>query len=254
MIKISGYGEVKSKVFSGGEVHVNIPRVGVLSCLDSVDAIAILKSSEDIMELLMVVSSLKHSGFELAELYLPYVPYARQDRVCAGGDAFGLKVFAGLINNLGFNSVVVDDPHSDMVFGLIENCIVHEQHTLLKDYVPKGDIICAPDGGSLKKAFKLAQTLGTELITAEKVRCTSTGNILTTKVHCDTLAGKEVTIVDDICDGGMTFIKLAEALYEKGAEEVSLVVTHGIFSKGKQVLHNAGIKQVSAYHDWTEDF
>lgn len=251
MIIVSGYGEVKSKVFSGGEVHVNIRG---LSRGDSVDIVAELKSSEDIMGLLMVVSSLKHSGFELEELYLPYVPYSRQDRVCSVGDAFGLKVFAGLINNLGFNSVLVDDPHSDMVFGLIENCVTQEQHTLLVEYVQEGSIICAPDGGSLKKAFKMAQILETNLITAEKVRCTSTGNILTTKVHCGTLEGKRVTIVDDICDGGMTFIKLAEALYEKGAEEVSLVVTHGIFSKGKQVLHNAGIKQVSAYHDWTEDF
>jgi len=51
-------------------------------------------------------------------------------------------------------------------------------------------------------------------------------------------------IVDDICDGGATFILLAKELYAAGAKEVNLFVTHGIFSKGLIPLYEAGIKRI----------
>ena len=53
-----------------------------------------------------------------------------------------------------------------------------------------------------------------------------------------------ILIVDDLCDGGMTFIKSAERLYELEAKEVHLYVSHGIFSKGLKPLTDSGIKRI----------
>jgi len=55
-------------------------------------------------------------------------------------------------------------------------------------------------------------------------------------VKVDSLEGRTAIITDDICDGGYTFIKVAEQLKAKGASKVILFVTHGIFSKGLGVF------------------
>ena len=70
----------------------------------------------------------------------------------------------------------------------------------------------------------------------KKKRCTETGAILETELEEIDCKGKTILIVDDICDGGATFVQLADKLKEQGAESVSLFVTHMIASKGLQAL------------------
>ena len=48
--------------------------------------------------------------------------------------------------------------------------------------------------------------------------------------------GKDAIIVDDICDGGKTFIELAKVLKQKNVGKIYLVITHGIFSQGFEGL------------------
>ena len=85
------------------------------------------------------------------------------------------------------------------------------------------------DGARLKK--------GQEYRLASKIRDTKTGYITETKLQGE-VRGRDVLIFDDICDGGRTFIELAKSLKAKGAKKISLYITHGIFSKGKDVLYN----------------
>jgi ribose-phosphate pyrophosphokinase len=61
------------------------------------------------------------------------------------------------------------------------------------------------------------------------------------------LKNKSVLIVDDICDGGRTFIEAAKLLYIEGVNNVYLYVTHGLFTKGIQILYDAGIKRIFTY-------
>jgi ribose-phosphate pyrophosphokinase len=249
--------EIEFFVFSGGEVSVKVPPMSPNTyCV----IFALLKTSEDVMKLLLVKDALdQQMNTGSISLNMPYIPYARQDRVCNFGESFSLKVFCKLINSCNFETVWVQDPHSDVAPALLNNVHVTSQTSLayaqLKNKIKSADrgnvIICAPDGGALKKAFSLGQRLGCEVISAEKVRNLSDGKILSTKVHCDDLTGKTVWMVDDIADGAMTFIKLAEALLDKGAKEVNLWVTHGIFSKGKDVIYQAGITEIGYEHDWS---
>jgi ribose-phosphate pyrophosphokinase len=94
-----------------------------------------------------------------------------------------------------------------------------------------------PDKGARSRCENMATALGDRpLVYCEKVRDPATGKILGTDVHAQTLEGKTAVITDDICDGGMTFIKIAEQLKAKRADKVVLFVTHGIFSKGLDVF------------------
>lgn len=238
--------------FPGGEFNIKLT-----SILDSSTDVMITQrvhDSNDIMEILMAVDALRRTeNVDNIELFIPYLPYARQDRVCNEGEAFSLKVFAQLINSCGFSRVHVFDAHSDVGPALIDNCVNHSNHLFIyhcvehllsqsKDEQPHLAIV-APDAGAVKKIYKVVQMLATifpevefELITCDKVRNLATGEILRTEVYAQHVY-RNCLIIDDICDGGRTVIEVAKVLMDKGADNISIAVSHGIFSKGFDVFN-----------------
>jgi len=101
---------------------------------------------------------------------------------------------------------------------------------------PDKPILVAPDAGALKKVSSIAKALGTQWVRADKSRDPATGEITGTVVYSEHVGQRDFLIVDDICDGGRTFIALAEALRPLTDGRVYLYVTHGIFSSGYDAL------------------
>lgn len=194
----------------------------------------------------------KNNRIEIT-LIMPYIPYARQDRSMESNDSFSLRVFADLLNSLNLDKVVVVDAHSDVSCALIRNVVHIQQHQLMSfswvQYaLPFGDVLVSPDAGSLKKIEKVAEVMQPSgRVTMAKVRDTTTGKITGCRISdCDisSLEGRDCLIVDDICDGGATFIGIAEELKKARAKRISLWVTHGIFSRGLTPLFEAGIDRI----------
>lgn len=247
--------DIASTTFSGGELHVSFPPLDSLKYTNEQLDVRLLTRIQDVrgvMELLLAVELLrrelhKQSRFELV---LPYMPYARQDRATDNMTSFSLKVFAQLLNSCKFDKVVTFDPHSDVTAALVDNISIIEQHTIIRTLYKGLDefihttkpVIVAPDAGAAKKAWKVAKNHGLPLITAEKVRNVSNGEIVGTSFHNTSVNfAKNVTpnflIVDDICDGGRTFTQLARAIRSQHAGcHITLYVTHGIFSQGFTVF------------------
>lgn len=210
-----------------------------------------IQNGDDVMRLLNIVDALRRIDKTPIRLFLPYLPYSRQDRVCNDGESFALGVFAKLINSLNFERVTIADPHSDVSTALIENVEVLNQVDIINEFITFSNRILnsfkfvAPDAGSNKKIAKLASYFAHhDFIRADKLRNLDTGEIKETIVYADNLTGQNIAIVDDICDGGRTFIELAKVLKAKGAERVILFVTHGIFSKGFGPLLENGIDEI----------
>lgn len=233
--------EFKSWKFPGGEVGFQITS----PYIDSFISISTrIKNSDDLMELLLATDAVRRMGAIYIELQLAYIPYARQDRVELTGDSLAIKVFADIINGQKYNKIKVLDPHSNVASALINNIEIQDNTKLvdwaLEKYytdqlgkLTKQYILVSPDQGSLKKIEKLAKHLqyDRDIIIGSKERDPFTGQILSTKIDAKkTYVGNAYFIVDDICDGGRTFIELAKVLREKGAVEVNLIVSHGIFS------------------------
>jgi ribose-phosphate pyrophosphokinase len=244
-IKLYGDGNelnVRWIEFNGGEVQ---PRIDIVDNIREFTIEARIANSIGVMKLVMLHNAIKqnydHYNCGL-NLFLPYVPYARQDRVCNPGEPLAIKAMANLINDMQFDHVTIYDPHSDVTSALIDDVIVVEQHDLFYTFKQNkrfiADIIVAPDGGALKKAFKCAQKCGSELATAQKFRNLDDGQIVETKFDWNYgLAGHHVWVVDDICDGGRTFVELAKIIKAKNPASLNLFVTHGIFSKGTTELY-----------------
>lgn len=233
--------------FPGGELQVDIPEVvrHDLKFCGSVTIRAKLTCADDVMALLLTTDALRRIDPTLRiALVCPYFPYARQDRVCAPGQALSVRVMADLINAQNYAQVTVWDPHSDVTGALINNLKVVPQDEIAAGCVGERDVLVAPDAGALKKAEKLAARTGRPLVRADKERDPVTGAITGTKVYSEHIGDADFLIVDDICDGGRTFIELAKALKPLTNGRVLLYVTHGIFSRGAKPLEDAGIGHV----------
>ncbi|ANT42454.1 ribose-phosphate pyrophosphokinase [Salmonella phage BPS15Q2] len=176
-----------------------------------------------------------------------FLPNARYDRHMFKGDSAALKAFANLVNAMGFDAVCALDPHSNVAENLF-NCF---QGMKQKDVAvhfasdPRINFLVAPDAGAAKKTEETAKEVDKPYITMSKVRNLKTGEITGMRIlDAVDLTDKTVMILDDICDGGRTFIEAAKHLREAGAKRVELYVTHGIFSKGVENLLDNGIDHI----------
>lgn len=247
--------------FPGGEVGVKIDigALGTLASAPSQTIVARMQNSRDFMALALVTDALRRIDRTPIELFMPYVPYARQDRIMVPGESFSLKVFANLINALEFDSVTVLDPHSDVTGALFERLKVITQLQIINGWRELTNrlmdvTLVSPDAGANKKTAAIAGYLGhRDFIRADKKRDLATGKIIETIVYADDLSGQTIAIIDDILDGGKTFRELAKALKAKGAAKVILYTTHGIFSNGVSVLLEDGIDELWVTNSFKTD-
>lgn len=167
-------------------------------------------------------------------LMLPYLPAARADR----GRPCGAQVYANLVNALGADLVITIDPHSAMMPKEVKNLRVVDTWSLIESALhgQKIDTVIAPDKGAVERASKVADKLDVPLIVARKERDFETGKLLSYDIpKLDPT--KQHLVVDDICDGGGTFILLAQAAGVPKSQ-LNLWVTHGIFSGAATNLRN----------------
>lgn len=244
MLLING-NPVEFFTFSGGEIQVKIPHV-----LGTERAFLTWKPADasEITLLALAINALKHMGFNDIDLDILYLPYARQDRVCAQGEAHSLEVICQFLNGLDVSVVRLWDVHNkERTFELLdERLVVHiqpfdifERYKILDDFDLSNLILCAPDNGAYGRVADVAnQHTQTTPVAISKVRDPEIGKIEGMKwnPHNRRVHGWNVLIIDDICDGGATFLQAAQILKEQGAADLYLYVTHGIFSKGLDML------------------
>jgi ribose-phosphate pyrophosphokinase len=263
----------ESFIFSGGEPHIklesNLDDNNFPKSLFGVIKITIrLNSFNDLGFLSVAVNAIRRSyQFEALNLFTPYFPGARQDRVCNEGEALTVKVYTDIINSMKFDLVTIFDPHSDVAPALINNCTIINNHSfaqlvqydiMSQDKCISDFVYISPDAGSNKKMFDLMQKLDPnglcKTVYCDKKRDVKTGKLSGFKVN-NILGfdGENCIIFDDICDGGGTFIGLAKELKKLGAGDIYLVVSHGIFSKPLQLL-KPYFKKIYTTDSWRSKF
>jgi ribose-phosphate pyrophosphokinase len=234
-----------------------------------------LNSFRDLEIIICATQALRDIGVKEIHLFTPYFVGARSDRKFDQGSTNYLKnVICPIINSQKFETVSVIDPHSDVLEACLNNYVKEDNRRLVKFALPLIDnkdgaqqrvVLVSPDAGAYKKIFDVAQKFGIEnVVTASKHRDIQTGKITHTEIpnlpgstgdSNSANDGMKYVIVDDICDGGRTFIELAKAIKrERISAKIYLVVTHGIFSAGLKELnqHFEGIFTTNSYSDMND--
>lgn len=245
--------DYKSFIFPGGEVSVKLKHDNYRFITEVTPHITLfcrIQNSNDFMELAMVKDALERIDKTPVKLFLPYLPFSRQDRVCDSGESFSLKVFCSLLNSLNFQEVVICDPHSDVSSALVNNVKIINQFDIVNKWLDltnriRDCVVVAPDIGAVKKTSQIAKYLEHEdFINTLKIRNLQTGEIIKMEVLCNDFKGKDVFVADDIGDGLKTFIELAKICKSKNCGKFILFITHAIFSKGAKVCFDNGIDEI----------
>ena len=228
--------EIRYITMPGGEPH---PIIETHYSIDNENIVIDWRwrDSFDIGVFLTLVDIIKRNKPRSITLFIPYFPGGRQDRVTSYKESFTAIVFADLINNLSLDKVVTFDAHSDVTPALIRNCVnISPEQFIRHELTGTYHKIISPDAGALKRSRKVAELYSVDVIQCSKNRNTKTGEI--TDIHVPDLGTTtKFLLVDDICDGGATFVKLMEVIRERYKDiKVDFWASHGIFSKGLSKL------------------
>lgn len=234
--------------FPDGQQSVDITENPFSIRCEDIKIYSRIRSFRDIELIICANQALRQLGVSSVSLYVPFFLGSRSDRKFKEGGVNYLKnVIAPVINSQNFDCVLTLDPHSDVLEAVINNYEKIDNRTLVKAALTKIDnkdgardriVLVSPDGGALKKIYDVAEHFDIpNVVTAVKHRDIKTGKITHTEVPLGYVERyhKDVkfVVVDDICDGGRTFIELAKAIKSKiPSAKIYLVVTHGLFTSG----------------------
>ena len=219
--------------FADGEIYIEINeniRGNSIFIIQSVSSPA----NDNLMELLLCIDALKRSSAKNITAVSPYFGYARQDRKVVPRTSISAKLVSNLITNAGADRVVTVDLHAGQIQGFfdipVDNLFatpIFAKH--IKRKIKNNNIICvAPDVGGVERARALGKKLDVGLAIVDKRR-PSPGKSQVMNV-IGNVKNKICILTDDIIDSGGTIVNAADALVKRGAKEVHVYATHGVFS------------------------
>ena len=230
-------GRAKVGRFSDGEVMVEIlenVRGRDVFLLQSICS----PTNDNLMEMLVMVDSLKRASAGRVTATIPYMGYARQDRRPSSARVpITAKVVANMMSSVGVDRVLTMDLHSEQIQGFFDIPVdnIYSGPVLLGDVWKRGIkdlVVVSPDVGGVVRARGLAKRLDSDLAIIDKRR--PRPNVATVMNIIGEVAGRTCVIIDDMVDTANTLCEAAAALKQQGAERVLAYCTHAVLS-GKAV-------------------
>jgi ribose-phosphate pyrophosphokinase len=224
-------GKVNIQRFSDGEicpVFLESVRGDYVFLVQSTFAPA-----DNMMELLLMIDAARRASADKVIAVIPYYGYARQDRKDKPRVAIGSKLVANMLVAAGADRVITMDLHAPQIQGYFDIPVDHlDSHAVFIPYIEslwlENLTFAAPDVGATNRIREIASYFNAEMVICDKHR--KRANEIASMVVIGDVTGKDVVIIDDICDTGGTLAKSAGLLKEKGARSVRAMITHPVLS------------------------
>lgn len=235
--------------FPDGELHLVLDE---LNRKEGVYVYCRICNANDLFLLMQLSDILKRQCVNVYEINIYYLMSMRCDRLFDINRPFTLGIVADVINSFNAKFVYVHEPHSDRTAKEIKNCHVKPDSLFKANELKSSHILVAPDFGAVRRYPYL--NFG---VVCSKKRDEATGGLLCFEVEANQgVEGRDLIVVDDLCDGGGTFVGLAPKLRELNPKSLSLLVTHAVQKKGIEnvaaVYDNVYI--TDTYKDWDAEY
>jgi ribose-phosphate pyrophosphokinase len=239
-------GKINIQRFSDGEISPVF--------LESVrgDYVFLVQSThspaENLMELLLMIDAARRASAYKLIAVIPYYGYARQDRKDRPRVAIGSKLVANMLVAAGADRVITMDLHAPQIQGYFDIPVDHlDSHAVFIPYIENLRLenltFAAPDVGATNRIREIASYFNAEMVICDKHR--KRANEIASMVVIGDVAGKDIVIIDDICDTGGTLAKSAGLLKEKGARSVRALITHPVLSgKAYENIENSELEEL----------
>ena len=239
-------GKIKVQKFSDGEIQPVF--------LESIrgDYVFLVQSTfaptDNLMEMLLMIDAAKRASASRIVAVIPYYGYARQDRKDRPRVAIGAKLVATLLEAAGADRVITMDLHAAQIQGFFDIPVDHlDSSAIFIPYIEqlklKNLTFAAPDVGRTNRVREVANYFNAEMVICDKHR--KRANEIASMVVIGDVEGKDIVLVDDICDTAGTLTKAAGLLIEKGAKSVRALCTHPILSgKAYETIENSVLEEL----------
>ncbi len=189
--------------------------------------------TDNILELLLMIDAVRRASAYKVVAVIPYYGYARQDRKDKPRVAIGSKLIANMIVAAGADRVITMDLHAPQIQGYFDIPVDHlDSSAIFIPYIENLKLenltFAAPDVGSANRIREIASYFNAEMVICDKHR--KRANEIASMVVIGEVEGRDVVLIDDICDTGGTLAKSAGLLKEKGARSVRALCTHPVLS------------------------
>ncbi|HIG94677.1 MAG: ribose-phosphate pyrophosphokinase, ribose-phosphate pyrophosphokinase [archaeon GW2011_AR13] len=227
--------KVEKKLFAEGELYIRIREN-----LENKPLIIISNiTTDNFLEFLFTVDAAKRAKAKIKKIIIPFMSYARQDRVYNSGESVSGAVICSVLKNLKIPIKIIEIHNVDLIknFGFENFSFLS---ILLKEIPKKDYIVVSPDFGGKGRAKIIADILGSPLVIIKKTR----KNHILMQLK-EKLPDKNILIVDDMISTGTTLIKASRLLKKAGAKEIYCISTHGLFvGDAKKNLQKSFIKKI----------
>lgn len=204
--------------------------------------------SENLLELLMMIDAAKRASAGYITAVIPYFGFARQDRKDKPRVSIASKLIANLLTTAGANRIITMDLHAPQIQGFFDIPVDHlDSSAIFIPYIEQLNtenlIFAAPDVGSTNRVREVAKYFGYDMVICDKER--KRANEVAGMTVIGDVSGKNVILIDDICDTAGTLSKAASVLKEKGALTVRAFCTHPVLSgKAYENIENSELEEL----------
>jgi len=226
-------GEITIKTFSDGELWIKFEEN-----IRGTDVFIIQPTNspgDNIIELALLIDAAVRASAKTVTAVIPYFGYGRQDRKDNPRVPISSRVMVDMVTATGANRIITMDLHSTQIQGFATIPFDHlYSRMVLLDAIksigldPDNSAVLSPDVGSARMSQAYAKRLGMHFALIDKRRYAPNKAEI---VHLiGDLEGKDVLIIDDMIDTAGTTVNAANAAKEHGANSVTAVATHALFS------------------------
>jgi ribose-phosphate pyrophosphokinase len=250
--ELTGYGKVSvaSRVFPDGESYVRLE--GNLQD----EHVVLLQTTcaphdTRLMQLSFMAAAAKRNGAKKVTAAVPYLGYARQDKIFLPGENISIETVGRILGAAGIDQLITVNVHQENELKLFPfpAKTLTAIPLLAQYFVDKGiknAFALSPDKGAMYIAQQAQAVLGGEVGHLEKQRDRYTGQTTQTASHLN-VEGKSVIIFDDIISTGGTIVGAAKILRAQGAAHVYTACVHGLLiGDAKNRILDAGVEEIIA--------
>jgi ribose-phosphate pyrophosphokinase len=235
-------GAARVERFNDGEIRIRVMeniRNGDVFILQSTCLSNESSVNDNLMELFLMIRTMKRASAKSVTAVIPYYGYARQDRKMASRVPISASDVAMLLEMAGADHVMAVDLHCGQIQGFFHDVPVDNlfASTIFVPYIANlglyDPVIVSPDAGGVERAKLFIQGLNSRGIQprlAIIVKQRVDAGVIESMNLVGNVAGSDVVIVDDICDTAGTLVQAARELKEKGARRVFACITHPVLS------------------------
>lgn len=241
-------GVLSMRRFPDGETYLRVDSEAARRrCVILAD---LARPDDKFLPVSFLISTLRELGAASVGLVVPYLPYMRQDRRFATGEALTSRLFARLLGK-ELDWLVTVDPHLHRYHSLdevydISSTVVHGA-PVLADWLGGQEeplLLVGPDSESEQWVSAIARRIGEPFVVGSKER-RGDRDVTVTLPDLAPYAGRTAVVVDDVVSSGHTLLDAVYALQEKGFATIDCATVHGIFAgDADERLYEAGVRRL----------